>query len=136
MAQDSYTRRNRPAAIALVVAVLSACAWFAVYLPIREMQKPVTEREQAEFDAQMNLTNESLQGMLSEQLSSTRLARERARENDETGQALSIRCIQWTDMLTSRPSAEVERQQEYACRRFNHYVTTGEVLPEPTVTEM
>ncbi|MEM1173990.1 MAG: hypothetical protein AAGA33_06615 [Pseudomonadota bacterium] len=130
MADDPYTRQNRPAAAALVVVVLSLTAWFAVYVPWRDGQEPVTETEQAEIDSQMQQNMEEMQSLINLQLDLSQMAIERERKNDVTGQALSIRCIQWTDLNNTQPSDQTRKYQEWSCQRFNHYVLTGEVLPE------
>lgn len=130
MAEDPYTRQNKPAAVVFIVAILALTAWFGVYVPHRDGQIPVSETAQAEIDEQMQQNMEEMQSLISLQLDLSQLAIERERENDANGQALSIRCIQWTDLNDTRPNEQTQRYQEWACRRFNHYVTTGEILPE------
>ncbi len=131
MPDDPYNRQNKPAALGLVSVVLLLTAWFVGYVPWYERQQPVTETEQAEIDTQMQQNMEDMQSLITMQLDLSQMAIERERENDATGQALSTRCIQWTDLHESRPTDNTLKNQEYACRRFTHYVTTGEVLPEP-----
>ncbi len=131
MSDDPYTRQNKPAAIAFIAAVILLTAWFVGYKPWYEGQQPVTETEQAEINDQLQQNMQEMQSLITLQLDLSQLAIERERENDATGQALSVRCIQWTDLHESRPTDGTLKNQEYACRRFNHYVTTGEVLPEP-----
>ncbi len=130
MSEDPYTRQNKPAAVSLVVAVVALTGWFAVYKPWHEAQQPVTETEQAEIDGQMQQNMEEMQSLINLQLDLSQMAIERERKNDVTGQALSIRCIQWTDLNDTQPSEQTKIYQEWSCQRFNHYVTTGEVLPE------
>ena len=130
MSEDPYTRQNKPAALGLVAVILLLTAWFVVYVPWLEGQQPVTETEQAEIDSQMQQNMQEMQSLIDLQLDLSQMAIERERENDVTGQALSIRCIQWTDLNDTQPSEQTKKFQEWSCRRFNHYVTTGEVLPE------
>jgi hypothetical protein len=122
----------------LVLAALVVCAVliavFAVYLPWRDGQQPVSDSEMLEIDRQMTDTALELQSMLSERLSVKQLAAEQERQDSEIGQALALRCAQWTEVNDARPTEESEAFQEWACKRYNQYVTRGELLPDEPPT--
>ena len=68
--------------------------------------------------------------MIGERLSVQQLSEGRERQESQLGQELSLRCLQWTDLNDSQPSENTLKFQEWACKRFNHYVTTGELLTD------
>ena len=68
--------------------------------------------------------------MIGERLAVEQLSEERERQDSKLGQELSLRCLQWTDLNDSQPSENTLKFQEWACKRFNHYVATGELLTD------
>ena len=130
MSSDTEKRGSPAAALVFVAAVLALAAYFVAWLPWYERQQPVSLDEQQELDQQLTLTSENLQLMIGERLSVEQMAEERDRQYSQLGQELSLRCLQWTDLNDSQPSDNTKKFQEWACKRFNHYVTTGELLPE------
>ncbi len=130
MATRTKGRRSPVAALVFVAAVLALAAYVLVWLPWHEGQQPVSENEQQVLDQQLVVTSENLQLMIEERLSVEQMAEERDRQYSQLGQELSLRCLQWTDLNDSQPSENTKRFQEWACKRFNHYVTTGELLPD------
>lgn len=117
-------------ALAFVCGVLALTAYFVVWLPWYERQQPITAAEQRRLDEQLTTAGENLQAMIDERLSVEQLAEERERQESQLGQELSLRCLQWTDLNDSQPSENTRKFQEWACQRFNHYVTTGELLDD------
>lgn len=130
MGNSSVKRSNPRAAATFVAGVLALAAYFVAWLPWYERQQPVSAEEQRELDQQLALTSENLQTMIGERLSVQQLAEERERQDSQLGQELSLRCLQWTDLNDSQPSQNTLKFQEWACKRFNHYVTTGELLTD------
>ena len=113
-----------------VAIVIALAGYFVAWQPWYERQQPVSADEQMVLNEQLTATSEDLQSMIGERLSVEQLAEERERQYSQLGQELSLRCLQWTDLNDSQPSENTERFQEWACRRFNHYVTTGELLAD------
>ncbi|MDJ0761315.1 MAG: hypothetical protein QNJ19_18110 [Woeseiaceae bacterium] len=130
MSSDTGNRRSPTGALVFVASVLALAGYFLAWLPWYERQQPVSADEQLELDQQLAVTSENLQLMIGERLSVEQMAEERDRQYSQLGQELSLRCLQWTDLNDSQPSESTKRFQEWACKRFNHYVTTGELLPE------
>jgi len=131
MANEAYTRRNRPLAVIVIVATLALAGLVLVYLPAKERQQPVSPDEQVQLSRQIQINSEALNAMMTEKLSTESLVDERARENDDTGRALYVRCVQWTDLADATQTDSALKNQELACRRYSHYVATGELLDEP-----
>lgn len=104
--------------------------YFGVYLPWQEGKQPVSESEMLDMDRQMTETALELQSMLSDRLSVKQLAEEQERQSSDIGQALALRCAQWTEINDARPTEESGVFQDWACQRYNHYVTRGELLPD------
>ena len=130
MPSDTENRRSPIGALLFVAAVLALAGYFVAWLPWYERQQPVSADEQLELDQQLAVSSENLQLMIGERLSVEQLAEERERQYSQLGQELSLRCLQWTDLDDSQPSESTRKFQEWACKRFNHYVATGELLPE------
>ena len=130
MPSDTENGRSPIGAPIFVAAVLALAGYFVAWLPWYERQQPVSADEQQEFNQKLAVTSENLQLMIEERLSVEQMAEERDRQYSQLGQELSLRCLQWTDLNDSQPSENTRRFQEWACKRFNHYVTTGELLPE------
>ena len=100
------------------------------WLPAKEREQPASVEEQLQLDRQIADNTLKLDALMTERLSTETLADERERENDATGRALYVRCVQWTDLAGATQTQTAINNQERACRRFSHYVTTGELLPE------
>ena len=130
MTKRSSNRANPRGASIFVAVVLALAGYFVAWQPWYERQQPVSPDEQQALDQQLALTSESLQSMIGERLSVEQLAEERERQYSQLGQELSLRCLQWTDLNDSQPSENTLKFQEWACKRFNHYVTTGELLTD------
>ncbi len=130
MSETHDPKPNKIGAVLLVVGVAALLAYAGVFLPWYDKQQPVTEEELEDLDRRLADTTLELQTMLDDDLSVRQLADERERENSDLGQALSVRCLQWTDLNDSRQTAETVRFQQWACKRYNHYVTSGELLPD------
>ena len=130
MPEKPQKRPSPVGAIVFVVAVLALAAYFVAWQPWYERQQPVSADEQMVLDDQLATASENLQSMIGERLSVEQLAEERERQYSQLGQELSLRCLQWTDLNDSQPSENTRRFQEWSCKRFNHYVTTGELLSD------
>lgn len=130
MSSDIKNRRSPVGALVFVAGVLALAGYFVAWLPWYERQQPVSADEQRELDQKLAVTSENLQVMIGERLSVKQMAEERDRQNSQLGQELSLRCLQWTDLNDSQRSENTRKFQEWACKRFNHYVTTGELLPD------
>lgn len=130
MMKAPRSQGNPMAAVAFVVGVVALAAYVVAWLPWYERQQPVSPDEQRELDQQLAVTTQSLQAMIGERLSVQQLSEERERQESQLGQELSLRCLQWTDLNDSQPSENTLKFQEWACKRFNHYVTTGELLTD------
>lgn len=122
--------RSKSGAILLVAGVVALFAYGVVFLPWYQGQQPVSQEELEEFDRQLADTSLQLRSMMDSDLSIRQLADERERQESDLGQALALRCLQWTELNESRPTDDSERFQEWACRRYNHYITSGEMLPD------
>lgn len=134
MSEPVQKQTGKYPAVTFVAGLLALFVYVVVWLPWREGQQPVSEAEHAILGEQLESTNERLQDMMSERLSTTQLAEERERQSSDLGQELSLRCLQWTDLNDSQPTENTAKYQEWACKRYNHYVTTGELLddlPQP-----
>lgn len=130
MTKQSSNRTNPRGAAIFVAVVLALAGYVVAWQPWYERQQPVSPDEQQVLDQQLALTSENLQSMIGERLSVEQLAEERERQYSQLGQELSLRCLQWTDLNDSQPSENTLKFQEWACKRFNHYVTTGELLTD------
>ncbi len=124
---------KKPTAIGVSIVTIIAAIVLVVVLEWRGEQ-PVTPQETEDVVLQGDLNMQSMQETLTDQINSLPPSEARERIESDTGQALSRRCIQWTEVEEKDPSDENRENRERACREFRDYVDNG-TLPDSTSEE-
>jgi len=111
--------------IAIAGLGVAAILLLAVIGRLVSLQEPVSDAEAAALVEQAEGITQLMQDQLAEQLVGQPLNEEQARLDSPMGQALTRKCLEWTEFHENHPSETTLSSRENACNEYRDYIATG-----------